>query len=247
MTPTLFWILIGSFLMSAIAMVGAATVVMSQATLDRLLLPLVALAAGTLLGGAFFHMLPRGMASLDPLTGALWLVAGFATFLVLEQLLHWHHSHRGREDRRAPVTYLILVGDALHNLVGGLGIASTFIINPAAGITAWFAAAAHEIPQELGDFAVLIHGGWSRRQALLWNLVSALAFPVGAVIAYGVSQYLDVSRVALFAAGNFLYIAASDLIPEIKIEGRPAAAVLHTLAFLIGIGLMLPVALATGS
>jgi zinc and cadmium transporter len=238
----LAWILVGGFLMSAIAMVGGITTVASPAALERLILPLVALAAGTLLGGAFFHMLPEGMTFLAPLDSAVWVVAGFATFLLLEQFLHWHHSHRGGEATRKPVTYLILIGDAVHNFLGGVGIASTFLLDAKAGVIAWCAAAAHEVPQELGDFGVLVHGGWPRGRALLWNFISALTFPLGAVLAYAVSRRFEVAGLVLFGAGNFMYIAASDLVPEIKAHPSLSRAAAHFGCFAFGLGLMLALA-----
>jgi zinc and cadmium transporter len=222
-------------MMSAIAMVGGLTTVLPPAALERMLLPLVALAAGTLLGGAFFHMIPEGAESLAPLSAAAWLVSGLAVFLALEQFLHWHHTHRASSDVRRPVIYLILIGDAVHNFLGGLGIASTFLIDPRAGLIAWIAGAAHEVPQELGDFGVLVHGGWPPRRALLWNALSALTFPVGALLAYFVSQRFEVAGLVLFGAGNFIYIAASDLIPEIKSQASLRAAGLHFCFFAVGL------------
>ncbi len=242
MPGTLGWIIAGGLLMSAIAMVGGVTVFMKPANLERILLPLVSLAAATLLGGAFFHMLPEGLESLAPLAAAVWLVAGFSAFLLLEQFLHWHHSHGAREERRQPVTYLILIGDGIHNFIGGLAIASTFLIDPRAGMSAWIAAVAHEIPQEMGDFGVLVHGGWSRRRALLWNVLSALTFPTGALAAYGVSHYFDVAWLMLFGAGNFVYIAASDLIPEIKQQAGLGPVAVHFGFFALGLALMFALA-----
>jgi zinc and cadmium transporter len=241
---TLVWILAGGLLMSAIAMAGAVTLLLPPATLQRLLLPLVALAAGTLLGGAFFHMIPEGTARLSPLTAAAWLACGFAVFLALEQFLHWHHSHREAAQARQPVTYLILIGDAVHNFLGGLGIASTFLVDPRAGIIAWLAAAAHEVPQELGDFGVLVHGGWPRRRALLWNFISALTFPIGALLAWLAALRFEIAGLVLFGAGNFIYIAASDLIPEIKSQARWPAAAVHFGFFAAGLGLMFMLAMA---
>jgi zinc and cadmium transporter len=232
------WIVAGGLLMSAIALVGGVTTLLQPATLDRILLPLVALAAGTLLGGAFFHMIPEGSGSLPALTAAAWVVSGFTAFLMLEQFLNWHHSHREPLQTREPVTYLVLIGDAAHNFLGGLGVASTFLISPRAGIIAWIAAAAHEVPQELGDFGVLVHGGWEKRRALLWNLLSALTFPLGAVLAYILAQSIAVAGLVLFAAGNFVYIAASDLIPEIKEEKELGGAALHFLCFASGLTMM---------
>lgn len=236
---TLLWILSGGFLMTAIAMVGSITTILEPPALERLLLPLVSLAAGTLLGSAFFHMIPEGMRTLEALTAAVWLVGGFVTFLGLEQFLHWHHAHRASAEHPKPVTYLVLLGDAVHNFLGGLGIASTFLIDEKAGIVAWLGAAAHEVPQELGDFAILVHGGWSRRRALLWNFVSALTFPLGAFLAYVASQRFAVAGLVLFGAGNFVYIAASDLIPEIKGHPSLGGALLHFGIFIVGLVLML--------
>ena len=235
---TLWWIIAGGLLMNVIAMIGGVTVFLRKSALERILLPLVSLAAATLLGGACFHMLPEGLKSLPPLTAAAWLVAGFSAFLLMEQLLHWHHSHSAQTEQRQPVTYLILLGDGIHNFIGGLAIASTFLIDPRAGISAWIAAAAHEIPQELGDFGVLVHGGWSRRRALLWNVLSGLTFPLGGLIAYGISRYFDVSWLILFGAGNFVYIAASDLIPEIKQDTNLTTVVVHFGFFIAGLMLM---------
>ena len=240
---TLAWILLGGVLMSLIALVGGLTTVLSPRTLRRLLMPMVSLAAGTLLGGALFHMLPEGLVHLDPLHGGIWIAAGFTSFLALEQFLHWHHSHTDAADGVEPVTVLILLGDGLHNFIGGLGIASTFLLDPTAGMVAWLAGAAHEVPQELGDFGVLVHSGWSRRRALAWNLLSALTFPLGAVLAYGLSRSFDVAGLVLFGAGNFLYIAASDLVPEIKARPGPAGAGLNFAWFAAGMGFMLALAL----
>jgi zinc and cadmium transporter len=230
--------------MSAIAMVGGLTVVLRPATLERLLLPMVSVAAGTLLGGAFFHMIPAGAATLSPRWIGAWVLAGFSVFLGLEEFLHWHHCRRAEADCRKPMTYLILAGDALHNFLGGLGIASTFLVDPRAGMTAWLAAAAHEVPQELGDFGVLVHGGWPRPAALRWNLLSGLTFLVGALLAYAASFGIDVTPLVLFGAGNFIYIGASDLVPEIKAHARLWQAVLLFGCFAAGAGAMLLLAVA---
>lgn len=225
--------------MSAIAMVGSVTLVLKPATLDRLLLPLVAFAAGSLIGGAFFHMLPAAIdANADILGIGVAVVTGFTVFFVLEQVLHWHHCHRARSDCKQPLTYLILIGDALHNFLGGLAIAGTFLIDVRLGITSWLAAAAHEVPQELGDFGVLVHGGWSKRRALLFNVFSGLTFLLGGLLAYGLSFQMDVSWLIPFAAGNFLYIGASDLVPEVNKHDNHKANAVHLLAFVLGVALL---------
>jgi zinc and cadmium transporter len=234
----LAWILVGGLLMSAIALTGSLSFLLSRRALDRLLLPLVALAAGTLLGGAFFHMIPKASAEMGRLAAGAWLLGGFASFLALEQLLQWHHSHRDFNHRPRPFTYLILIGDGIHNFIGGLAVAGTFLISPSAGVMAWVAAAAHEVPQEIGDFGVLVHGGWSRRRALIWNLICALTFPAGALLAWAVSRNAEVAWLVMFGAGNFIYIAASDLVPEIKATSRWPQVAVHFAAFTAGLVLM---------
>ena len=141
------------------------------------------------------------------------------------------------------MTYLILIGDGLHNFIGGLAIASIFIADIRLGIMAWLAAAAHEIPQELGDFGVLIDGGWEKRKALMFNVLSALTFLAGGLLTYVASSSFDVSFLIPFAAGNFLYIGASDLVPEVKEHDNLRVNIKNFLAFISGLLLMLVVKL----
>lgn len=241
----LAWIIAGGVLMSAIAMVGSVTLLLKPETLERLLLPLVAFAAGSLIGGAFFHMLPAALdANQSSLAIGVAVVTGFTSFFVLEQVLHWRHCHRAQSDAKQPLTYLILIGDGLHNFLGGLAIAGTFLIDVRLGITSWLAAAAHEIPQELGDFGVLVHGGWSTRRALLFNMLSGLTFLVGGLLAYALSSRVNVSWLIPFAAGNFLYIGASDLVPEVNQHHDRKASAIHLLAFVCGLAVLLLAKLA---
>lgn len=239
MSP-LAWIIGSSLLMSAIALVGSVTLLLKKSTLDRLILPIVSFAAGSLIGGAFFHMIPTGIAEMGSTTAFYcWILAGFIVFMALEQLLHWHHCHRASADCKKPLTYLILIGDGLHNFIGGLAIAGTFLIDIRLGIMTWLAAAAHEIPQELGDFGVLIHGGWSKGKALLFNVLSALTFLLGGLVAYTVSFNMNIAFLIPFAAGNFIYIAASDLVPEVSKHEDLKVNAVNLAAFVFGAGLML--------
>lgn len=235
----LTWIVGSGLLMSAIALVGSLTLILKEATLQKIILPLVAFAAGSLIGGAFFHMIPAGMEKITDTTVLFaWLLTGFTLFFVLEQFLHWHHCHRARTSCKQPLTYLILIGDGLHNFIGGLAIAGTFLIDIRLGIMAWIAAAAHEIPQELGDFGVLIHGGWRKRTALLFNVLSGLTFLLGGLVAYVASFTIDVAFLIPFAAGNFIYIGASDLVPEVVKHEDMKKNLVNFVSFVVGVVLM---------
>jgi zinc and cadmium transporter len=228
--------------MSGIALVGGLTFRLLGERIEPLLLPLVAFSAGALIGGAFFHMIPASLESGGVVISVfVWVLAGFSLFFALEQFLHWHHCHRAQIDCKKPLTYLILIGDGLHNFIGGMAIAGTFLLDVRLGIAAWLAAAAHELPQELGDMGVLIYGGWSRGKAILYNLISSSTFLLGGLLVYLASFQFDTSFLIPFAAGNFLYIGASDLIPEIKSHERLSANFVHFFSFLIGLGLMLAV------
>lgn len=233
------WIVGSGILMSLLALVGGLTLVLAEETLRKFLLPLVALAAGSLLGGAMFHLLPMTIDKVGNTTSVyVAFVLGFVIFFLLEQFLHWHHCHAVTSEHKQPLGYLLLIADGLHNFIGGLAVSSAFLIDIGAGIAAWSAAAAHEIPQELGDFGVLVHGGWEPKKALLFNFFSALSFPVGGVIAYFMSKSVDVSLLVPFAAGNFIYIAAADLIPEVKQHEDWRVNLLHLGALLVGLGLL---------
>ena len=235
---TLLWIVLGGLLMSAIALVGSVTLLLSEARLKQIMLPLVAVAAGSLIGGALFHMIPASLTRLPAMRTFGWVAIGFSMFFALEQLLHWHHCQRATADCRKPLGYLILLGDGLHNFLGGMSVAGVFLIDPHLGIAAWFAAAAHEVPQELGDFGALVHGGWSKRKALLFNLLSGLTFLVGGLVAYVASSRIDIRWLVPLAAGNFLYIGASDLVPEVNKGHGLRANLVHLLAFVAGLGLL---------
>ncbi|AXT86869.1 zinc transporter [Aeromicrobium sp. A1-2] len=241
----LAWIVVSGLAMSAIALVGGISVLMPERSFRRLVMPLVALAAGALLGGAMFHMLPASVDQLgNGLTVYVWLVAGLFAFHVLEQFLHWHHCHRPVSEHQ-PLGYLILAADGVHNLIGGVAVGSAFVIDIRLGVVTWIVAAAHEIPQELGDFGILVHSGWSARHALVYNLASALTFPLGGALAYALSDTINVAVLVPFAAGNFIYIAVADLLPQITTAPEPREKLIHSGTFALGLSALLIVALLT--
>jgi zinc and cadmium transporter len=228
--------------MAIIALSGAFTLFLPKERINKLLLPLVALSAGSLVGSALLHMLPTAAEQMGHAeTANGWAALGFASFFGLEQLLHWHH---GKEDHHGhhhhPLTVLVLVGDGLHKFVGGLAVGAAFTVNTHVGLMTWLAAAAHEIPHELGDFGALVHGGLSHRRALLLNFLSALPFLLGGLIAYALSTQiaLNMSFLVAFAAGNFIYLGAVDLLPEINRQGKRPEVLFHVFCFLFGLGLL---------
>jgi zinc and cadmium transporter len=239
---TLGWIIGSGVLMSTIALVGAVTIALGERTRERLILPLVAFSAGSLLGGAFLHMIPEAIERSDEDPSVyLWVLIGFTAFFALEQFLHWHHWHEDALEHKSPLTHLMVIGDSLHNFLGGVAVAGAFIVEVPLGITTWIVAAAHEVPQELGKYGVLLHGGWSKGKALLVSVASSLTFLVGGTFAYAVSVQVDVSFLVPFAAGNFLYIAASDLVPEVNKHHRIGINVLHFVSFAAGIALLMAI------
>jgi zinc and cadmium transporter len=243
---TLAWIVVSGTLMSALALVGGVALLLPRRIFMRLVLPLVALAAGSLLGGALFHMLPASVEALgNGLTVYGGLALGIVAFLLLEQYLHWHHCHRPIRAHQ-PVGYLILVADGLHNLIGGLAVGSAFILDTRLGLITWLVAAAHEVPQELGDFGILVHSGWSPRRALVYNVASALTFPLGGIAAYALAGSVEVTVLVPFAAGNFIYIAAADLLPRVTAQESPGDKVVHTASFVTGLGVLYLLAWAVG-
>jgi zinc and cadmium transporter len=214
---TLNWIIVSGLLMSSIALVGSFTLLLKPLILEKLLLLLVVFAAGTLFSVAFFHMIPASLkANLSIVIIIVWIVCGFTTCLVIERFLYWHHSHQSLIKRKELLTYMILIGDGFHNFLGGMVIAGTFIIDTRLGIFCWLAVAVHEVPKELKDFSVLVHGGWSKGLALFFNFLSGLTFLIGGLITYILSFKFDVSWVVPFAVGNFIYIGMSGLVTKIN-------------------------------
>jgi zinc and cadmium transporter len=225
--------------MSIVSLLGGIILIFRKQAQMKILLPLVAFSAGSLIGGAFFIMIPSGLNIIkDVKLFFLYLLAGFGMFFILEQFLHYHHCKKAESDCRKPMSYLLLIGDGLHNLIGGLSIAGLFLVDFRAGLFAWLGAVFHEIPQEIGDYAALIHSGWERKKALLYNFLSSLTFLLGGIITYFISSKTDVGFLIPFAAGNFLYIGATDLIPEVNKHYTLKNNIIHFLFFAAGVLLL---------
>ena len=242
----LFYILASTFLVSLLSFVGVLTLFLKEKILDRALLLLVAFSAGALLGGAFFHLIPEAVLEIGfdeylVLRLFSYLVLGFCTFFLLEQFIQWHHHHVLRHTDIEVFSYLILLSDGIHNFIDGLVIAASFVVSLPLGFATVLAVSLHEIPQELGDFGVLVYGGFKKFKALFVNFLSALLAIIGGLIGFLISEKVGDSIVFLlpFAAGNFIYIACSDLIPEIKKTTNAKESLVHFFIFLLGVILML--------
>lgn len=245
MTPLLMGALAVG-VVSLISLIGLFALSLNERFLRGALGSLVALAAGALLGDALIHLVPEALAEYpDALLVSLLIIGGVLVFFVLEKFLHWHHSHGEEEfspehERIHPVGHLVLASDGVHNFIDGLIIGAAFLISPEAGIATTIAVVLHEIPQEVADFGLLIHAGFSRAKALFVNFLTALTAFLGLALAFLIGEAYEslVPLMAAFAAGAFIYIALADLVPELqKTTGRRRSAT-QFVALLIGIGAM---------
>lgn len=236
---TLLWILSATVLVSLISLVGVITLAMKPAILDKILVLLIGFAAGGLIGGAFLHLLPEAIEQSGCDTAFFYTLTGFTAFFLMERYFYWRHCHSGVCDVHA-FTYLNLFGDGAHNFTDGLVIAASFITDIKLGIVTTLAVIFHEIPQELGDYGILVYGGFSRRKALFFNFLCALSAVFGALCGYILSGITaNVSLFLLpFTAGGFIYIAASDLLPELHKQKDIKRANLAFLTFLAGLVFM---------
>lgn len=227
---------------SLIAFVGLFTFSIKIERLKKVLLFFISFAAGSLLGDAFVHLLPEAIDISDTaLSASLGILGGLVLFFILEKILKWRHCHEPTcEDHPHPVGMMNLIGDGAHNFIDGAIIAASFLVSPGLGLATTLAVIIHEIPQEIGDFSILIHAGYARGQALFYNFISALAAVAGAALTltFGASFSSLTSYLIPFTIGGFIYIATADLIPELHKEVRLGHSIFQLFSFLAGIGLM---------
>jgi zinc and cadmium transporter len=248
MENSLLYSIVATLIISLLSLAGVVTFVIKKEILNKISIILVAFSAGALLGGAFFHLLPESIEVSDGLEPFIFLVVGIIVFFILERFLKWHHCHKDGECHVHTFTYMSLFGDGLHNFIDGLIIVSAFSLETELGIVTTVAVAAHELPQEFGDFGVLIHGGFSRAKALLWNFTSSVTAVFGAVIGYFlINNVENISSILLpFAAGGFVYIAMSDLVPELHKEPKLSKSLFSFIFFVFGVSFMLMIKLYFG-
>lgn len=235
------YIILWSVIGGIAGFLGAILIVFKVVKKREHMLYLVGFAAGSMLAAVFFDLLPEAMELAgNAATPLAYVLYGIVIFYCLEKLFLWQHCHRHAHGEVCEVhvgSRMVIVGDSMHNFLDGVAIAAAFLVNVPLGVVTALAVFVHEIPQEVGDVGVLLHDGFSRKQALVWNLVSAALCVVGAIVAYflmSAFRAIEVYLVAI-AAGGFIYVATSDLLPEIHREMKKKDIFAHTFVFLLGI------------
>jgi len=244
---SLIWALGASIAVSLVSLIGIFSLLFKETRLNKILILLIGFSAGGLIGGAFLHLLPEALEQTKSQVVFLYLIAGFIAFFILEKYLHWRHCHEGVCKVHA-FTYLNLIGDSIHNFIDGLIIGASFLVSIHFGVITALVIILHEIPQEIGDFGVLVYGGFSKYKALYYNFLTALTCILGTIIGYFISANIGNFSAFLlpFTAGGFIYIAACDLVPELHKQADLKKSASSLLAFLGGILLILLVRMMRG-
>ena len=237
---TLLYIILATGLVSLGSLIGVFTISLNRRVIQKFLLNLVALSAGTLLAGAFVHLLPESIEILGsslPLTITLF---SFVGFFIIEKLLRWRHCHDEAHCEEHTTGYMNLFGDVIHNILDGIVIAGAFITDVQLGYATTLAIMLHEIPQEIGDFGVLLHSGFRRSKALFFNFVVGLSAVIGGILGFYATATINgfTPHLLAIASGGFIYIAATDLVPEMHKTTTNKRTISLVITFFIGVGLM---------
>lgn len=231
------WALVSVTAVSLLSLLGAIFMTLQRKTLQGIITYSLAFSSGVLLGSTFFELLPESL-ELLPNGAFAWTLTGFVVFFCLEKILQWHHHVEGRHDHKEKTfAYLTLIGDSIHNFADGAVIAASYLISVPLGITTTLAIVTHEVPHELSDFLILLHGGFSNTRALMFNFLSATTAIAGTVLVLVLgTRFAGLERYLVpLAAGNFLYIAASDLIPELLTRRHGSTSLLQVGMLILGI------------
>ena len=233
-------ILLATILVSLVSLVGISLLLLSKKTMESFVFIILSFATGTLFGAAFLDLLPEAIEGIDSRTAFMTTLGGILIFFILERIVHWHHEHHEHPKSEKPLGLLVLFGDGVHNFFDGVAIAASFLAGPELGITTTFAIIMHEIPQELSDFTLLIYAGLSTKKALAYNFLTALTAIVGALAFLYFStaiENIEFYGLAL-AAGTFIYIAGTDLLPELHRNEKRTKAGVQLASMLAGIALI---------
>ena len=237
-----FYSLISVVIVSFISLIGVFTLTLSDERIKKSLLYLVSFAAGALLGDAFLHLVPEAFELSDAyLLLSTNILVGVIVFFILEKFIYWRHCHvLTSDDHPHSLGTINLVGDGLHNFIDGVILGASYLVSIPLGVTTTIAILLHEIPQEIGDFSILLHAGYTKRKALFFNLLSASIAIMGTILVLLIGDNVQHLAEILvpFTIGGFIYIAAADLLPEIHREGNTHKSVLQLVFFLLGVGLM---------
>jgi len=239
-TEVWLYTLVSVLLVSTVSLVGVFALGVREERLSRILFYLISFSAGALLGDVFIHILPELFEEGEAFPISLAILVGILLFFILERALLWHQSHVSHEERVHAMVPLTMVGDTLHNLLDGIAIAAAFLVSIPVGVATAVAVIFHEVPQEIGQYAVLVHGGWRRRKALFYNFLSALFAIAGAVLVLLFAKNFEGAPAFLLGLGaaSFIYIAMADLIPELHKEQSVRRSLLQFIWMLAGIGVM---------
>jgi len=240
MSRELLSIILATFIISSGSFVGVLTLALNQKFLSKILLSLVSLSAGTMLAAALLHLLPESIETLGSVLPFQLTLVSFIGFFLLERFLHWRHCHDQDHLTKHTMGTMNLIADAIHNFLDGVLIAASFATSGGLGLVATLAIAMHEIPQEIGDFGVLLHSGFSRRRALLSNILVSLTAILGGILGYLASHTMTAFAHYLIpvAAGGFIYISTTDLIPELKGVTSTKRTLSVVATFLLGVLIM---------
>lgn len=239
--------LLAVIIVSLVSLIGVVSLAFKDEYVKKYIGLFISLAIGALLGDAFIHIIPESFEKLrDPNITSLLIISGLMIFFLLEKLIHWHHHGEDKEEEHVhPVGKLVLFSDGIHNLIDGIIIGVSFIVSIPLGFATTLAVILHEIPQEIGDFAVLLHAGYSKQKALLYNFISALFAVLGVLIVFILGDVIE-NYILWFlpiAAGGFIYVALADLIPELHKHTGRTNLILQIGSLTLGVLLMLSLTL----
>jgi zinc and cadmium transporter len=238
-----FYSLISVVFVSFLSLIGVAFISLSERKLKQVIFVMVSLAVGSLFGDAFIHLLPDSFEKFEAkIEASLYVLAGIFLFFVLEKFLLWRHQHALESSQSIrPVGYMNLFADGVHNMIDGMIIGASYSVSLRVGIASTTAVIFHEIPHELGNFFVLVYAGFSKTRALFFNFISAVFAVLGTIISLLVGSRVENFSVVMLplAAGGFIYIAGSDLVPELNKEIELSKSVIQMLAIGAGVGTML--------
>ncbi len=230
----LYLILLSTVIVSLVSLIGIFALSVRRESLWLLIFILISFAAGVLLGTSFFRLLPESSFQLGLDEAVKYFIVGFTSFYLLERIIRWRHCQE-IECKVHPVSKLTLIGASFHNFIDGITIAITYVTDINLGIITTLAIIAHEIPHELGDFGILVFGGYTVRKALLYNFLTALTAILGSLLGYFLVAKNILPYIIAFAGGNFTYIATSDLIPELHKETDLGRSLISFLVFVSGL------------